>query len=111
MSCARADADADVQENVPTTIVVSVTIPNIQGVTASPAGSYIIDSYKVMLRHQNTHALTNAAFTLAVSGGVVSSARIFMGGVSKQLFRATATEAAMVGQALTQVWCGAAPPL
>jgi len=89
--------------NKPTTLVVSMTIPNLQGVTAATPGPYIIDTFKTMLRHQNSHALCNAAFTLTLgAGGVVSEARIFFGGVSQQLFRATRTEAAIVGNTLNQ---------
>jgi hypothetical protein len=52
-----------------------------------------------MLRHQNTHALANAGFVWELSPeGVVTSARIFYGAVGKELFRATRTEAAIVGQ-------------
>ncbi len=67
-------------------------------------GTYIIDSFKASQRHQNTHALCNAAFALQMStGGAVSSARVFFGGVCSRLFRASQTETALVGQQLTQV--------
>ena len=39
--------------NTITTIIVSMNVPNLQGATAAPAGSYIMDSFKVALRHQN----------------------------------------------------------
>jgi hypothetical protein len=35
------------------TIIVSMSVPNLQGATATPSGPYIIDSFKVALRHQN----------------------------------------------------------
>ena len=67
------------------------------------AGPYIIDSFKAMLRHQNSHALVNAAFTLTTgSGGVITAARIFVGGAAASIFEATRTEAALTGSPLTQ---------
>ena len=91
------------QSNVPTTVIVNMTIPNLVGVTASPAGSYVIDSFKVALRHQNSHAYCNAAFVLGVtiSGSTVNvtSARMSFGGVGAAVFRATNTEAMITGQA------------
>jgi xanthine dehydrogenase iron-sulfur cluster and FAD-binding subunit A len=104
---------ADAQVNSAATIIVSMTIPNLQGVTAVPtAGTFVIDSFKTMLRHQNTHALTNAAFVLQMSGSgvgaTVASARVFVGGVTKELARCTATETALVGHALNQATLTAA---
>ncbi len=70
------------------------------------AGPYVIDSYKVTIRHQNTHALCSAAFALQLGpapGSLVTSARMFFGAVANGIFRATQTEAALIGKPLTQV--------
>lgn len=88
--------------NKPSTLIVSMTIPNLAGVTATAPGTWVIDTYKTMLRHQNSHALCNAGFALQVSGGVVSSCRIFFGGVSSKLFRASQTEVNLTGKPFTQ---------
>jgi CO/xanthine dehydrogenase FAD-binding subunit len=89
--------------NTASTIIVSMMIPNLQGVTAAKPGPYVIDSFKAMLRHQNSHALVNAGFLLTLGpGNTVSAARIFYGGVSKQIFRATRTETQIIGNALSQ---------
>ena len=90
------------QPNLPVSLIVNMTVPNLVGATASTPGPYIIDSFKVMLRHQNTHALVNAAFVWGVSAGTVTSARIFDGAVGKELFRAVQTEAALVGNPINQ---------
>jgi CO/xanthine dehydrogenase FAD-binding subunit len=112
---------ASATSNTAATLIVSITIPNLQGVTASTPGPYIIDTFKVMLRHQNTHALTNAAFVLNVtfpslrdrapwysagpSAGSINiiSSRLYFGGVGQQIFRALRTEAALTGQFMNQV--------
>lgn len=104
---------ANAQSNVPSTLIVSMTIPNLVGITAKTPGPYAIDSFKVTLRKQNTHALCSAGFVLnfassSVGRGVrgptptVSSARMFFGAVGKEIFRATQTEAAITGQPMNQ---------
>ena len=106
---------AQAQSNVPSTIIVSMTIPNLTGITAASPGPNIIDSFKVTLRKQNTHALCSAGFVLTLgtpSGApttdltapstVVTAARMFFGAVGKELFRASKTEAAITGQPLNQ---------
>ena len=79
-----------------------MTIPKLVGVTASTPGPNVLDTYKVMLRHQNSHALVNAGFALTLSStdpasATVTGARIFYGGVGAKLFRASSTEKAMTG--------------
>jgi xanthine dehydrogenase iron-sulfur cluster and FAD-binding subunit A len=86
-------------------VVVVVAILWLLAALPTP-GTFVIDSFKTMLRHQNTHALTNAAFVLQLSGagtsGTVTSARVFVGGVTAQLSRCNATETALVGRSLNQ---------
>ena len=74
----------------------------VQGITAATPGTYAIDTFKVMLRHQNTHALVNAGFVWGLSGSTVTSARVVYGAVGKELFRAVRTEAALIGNELNQ---------
>ncbi len=94
------------QSNTASTILVNMTIPALTGVTASPAGSYVIDSFKVALRKQNSHAYVNAAFVLGVTVAgaavTVSSARVVYGGVGQQLFHATNVERTLMGLTLGQ---------
>lgn len=98
-----------------TVLLLSVFIPAASGppsaadwATAPAAGLTwsAIDSFKVMQRHQNSHAIVNAGFNLAVTQSSasavpeVSAAIAVFGGVGKKLFRATQMEAALTGQAL-----------
>jgi hypothetical protein len=67
-------------------------VPKFTGLTAPSPGPYAIDSFKVGLRHQNTHALTNACFLLGVDASgttspTVTSARMFFGAVGLEIFR------------------------
>jgi len=85
-------------------VLVTVTVPlEASGVQARAR------SYKLMQRHENSHALVNAGFyfTLASAGSMagntsptVASARIVVGAVAKRLFRASKTEAYLAGRAL-----------
>ena len=53
---------AQSQSNLPAALIVSMTVPNLVGATAASPGPNILDSFKVTLRKQNTHALASAAF-------------------------------------------------
>ncbi len=63
----------------------------------------LLPPLQVMLRHQNAHALVNAAFVWQLSGTAVVSARAFFGAVGRELFRAVGVETALTGNLLNQV--------
>ncbi|PRP80730.1 hypothetical protein PROFUN_11470 [Planoprotostelium fungivorum] len=58
-------------------------------------------SYKQALRHENSHALVNAAFRVKVENSVVSSVSIAYGGVLERTSRASATENYLIGKNMT----------
>ena len=75
-------------------VLKSVVIP-----LGSPADKFFTD--RVALRHQNAHAIVNAAFGLDLdpAGGTIRGARIFFGGVSAAgVVRAPKTEAILIGK-------------
>ena len=66
-----------------------------------PTAETYFKTYKVGARHQNAHAIVNAAFCIQVGGqGLVTSCRIFYGGVCSGLSRASKTEAYLEGKNL-----------
>jgi xanthine dehydrogenase iron-sulfur cluster and FAD-binding subunit A len=76
-------------------VVVALRIP------FSQSNRRFVTSFKSALRHQNSHALVNAAFSCDVDfiTGVVSKARVVYGALSatRPLLRCTDTEAALNG--------------
>lgn len=61
--------------------------------------SYKFESYKIMPRAQNAHALVNAAFLFKLNkNNVVESARMVYGAISPAFVRATKTEAYLKGK-------------
>jgi xanthine dehydrogenase iron-sulfur cluster and FAD-binding subunit A len=89
-------------------MVYDVTIP------FSPSGQ-ILDTFKVMQRHANAHALLNAGFSIevATSGSIntVKSARLVVGNVQQGPLLCNKTAAALVGKPLTFDTLRAALPI
>lgn len=62
--------------------------------------TYYYESYKIMPRAQNAHALVNAGFLLKLNGMKVDSARIVYGGINPNFVRARGTEKFLAGKVL-----------
>ncbi|XP_071054779.1 xanthine dehydrogenase-like [Onthophagus taurus] len=74
----------------------------IKEVTFPPLNtSYLFDSYKIMPRAQNAHAMVNAAFLLQLNGNsVVENARIVYGGINPKFIHATELESTIKNKKL-----------
>ena len=91
------------RENIlePNEILTEIEVPN------APAGSKAI-YIKEMTREMWDFALCSVAAMVTVQNGVVSNARIVLGGVAPRPYRAAAAEAALVGKPLNEATAAAA---
>lgn len=88
----------------PSELIAAVTIPR------QPEGAH--GTYlKMMDRHAWAYALASAAAQLAIRDGVVTYARIILGGVANVPYRVETAEAHITGQPLTAERAGAAADL
>jgi xanthine dehydrogenase YagS FAD-binding subunit len=88
----------------PSEVIVAVTIPpQLDGAR----GVYL----KMMDRHAWAYALVSAAAQLAIADGVVTYARIVLGGVANVPYRVETAEAHIIGQPLTAERASAAADL
>ncbi len=91
------------RENIlePNEILTEIEVPN------APAGSKAV-YIKEMTREMWDFALCSVAAMVTVQNGVVSDARIVLGGVAPRPYRAAAAEAALVGKPLNDATAAAA---
>ena len=88
----------------PSEVIVAVTIP------PQPDGARGV-YLKMMDRHAWAYALASAAAQLAIADGVVTHARIVLGGVANVPYRVERAEAHITGQPLTAEQASAAADL
>jgi xanthine dehydrogenase iron-sulfur cluster and FAD-binding subunit A len=77
-------------------ILISLTIPFLKSQEK-------FSTFKIALRHENSHALVNAAFRIEVDANykVVSQPTLVFGGVLEKAARASQTEKALLNQVIT----------
>jgi len=89
----------------PTAVLTKVNVPYL-------AAGEVFRSYRTAIRPINSHALSNAAFTVKAEGETIKSARMIFGAMESRPFggpvRASKTESAMVGQAVGEATLQAA---
>jgi len=80
-------------------VIVSVFIPFVTDASGD-GGNVSFKTYKIAIRHQNSHAYVNAGFYVKLdsSSGLVAESRICYGGVQPGLLRAPKTESSLVGK-------------
>lgn len=88
----------------PSEVIAAVTIPPQSN---GARGAYL----KMMDRHAWAYALVSAAAQLAIRDGVVTHARIILGGVANAPYRVETVEAHLTGQPLTAELASAAADL
>ncbi|KAK9885680.1 hypothetical protein WA026_012444 [Henosepilachna vigintioctopunctata] len=82
-----------------TTNMRKMVIKSIQ--LAKLSGNYKYETYKIMTRAQNTHALINAGFLLKLDNdNKVESARILVGNIDATFMHAVKTESYLIGKEL-----------
>ncbi|CAG9788121.1 unnamed protein product [Diatraea saccharalis] len=74
-------------------LVVSVELPPL-------SSKYVVQSYKVMPRHQNSLAIVNACFVVKVNSktNVIDDAKLVFGNISADFIHATKTEVYLKGK-------------
>jgi xanthine dehydrogenase/oxidase len=95
-------------------ILTTLHVPALWGKSSTDKAWDAVDTFKVALRHENSHAIVNASFHLALqtpSAGaapVCTDASIVYGGVGKELFVAKNLQTALSGSTLNQATLTAA---
>merc|ERR1719230_1651353 len=79
-------------------VLLSITIP-------VPASGAVFNSYRMALRHHNSHPIVNAAFTVSLDSKnvVVGTPSLVFGGIEDHAIHASQTEAVLSGADITSL--------